>query len=110
MCFLLINHLIFNLLWKRDPFFLSGMLILTFLLSMNIHAQDPPKPVFITFTTLHRNFNTDSKDWKATEQEYFDKVTNKNDLIIGSEILTHYYIENSSEVVLVSVYKNLGGH
>ena len=90
---------------RKRLFFSLGMLILTFLLSMNIHAQDPPKPVFITMTTLHRNLNTDGKDWKATEQEYFDKVTSKNDLIIGSEILTHYYTENSSEVILVNVYK-----
>ena len=90
---------------RKRTFFSLGMIILTFLLSMDIHAQDPPKPVFITMTTLHRNFNTDGKDWKATEQEYFDKVTSKNDLIIGSEILTHYYTENSSEVILVNVYK-----
>ncbi|PVX46447.1 hypothetical protein C8C85_2306 [Flavobacterium sp. 103] len=90
---------------RKRSFFSLGMLILTFLLSMNIHAQDPPKPVFITMTTLHRNYDTDSKDWKATEQEYFDKVTSKNDLIIGSEILTHYYTENSSEIILVNVFK-----
>jgi hypothetical protein len=90
---------------RKRPFFSLGMVILTFLLSMNIHAQDPPKPVFITMTTQHRNLNTDGKDWKATEQEYFDKVTSKNDLIIGSEILTHYYTENSSEIILVSVFK-----
>lgn len=90
---------------RKRLFFSLGMLILTFLLSVNIHAQDPPKPVFITMTTLHRNLNTDGKDWKATEQEYFDKVTSKNDLIIGSEILTHYYTDNSSEVILVNVYK-----
>lgn len=90
---------------EKRLFFSLGMTILTFLLSMDSYAQDPPKPVFITMTTLHRNFNTDGKDWKATEQEYFDKVTSKNDLIIGSEILTHYYTENSSEVILVSVYK-----
>jgi hypothetical protein len=77
---------------------------------MNIHAQDPPKqdppkPVYITITTLHRDYNADSKDWKATEQEYFDKVINKNDLIIGYEILSHYYTENSSEVLLINVYK-----
>lgn len=90
---------------RKNAFFSLRMLILTFLFSMNIHAQDPPKPVFITFTTLHRNLNTDAKDWKATEQEYFDKVTSKNDLIIGSEILTHYYTENSSEVILVNVFK-----
>lgn len=91
---------------RKRSFFSLGMLILTFFLSMDIHAQDPPKPVFITMTTLHRNLNTDGKDWKATEQEYFDKVTSKNDLIIGSEILTHYYTANSSEVVLVNVFKN----
>jgi len=90
---------------RKRTIFSWGMAILTFLLCMDIHAQDPPKPVFITFTTLHRNFNTDSTNWKATEQEYFDKVTSKNDLIIASEILTHYYTENSSEVILVNVYK-----
>jgi hypothetical protein len=90
---------------RKRPFFSLGMLILTLLLSMNIHAQDPPKPVYITITTLHRNLNTDGKDWKATEQEYFDKVTSKNELIIGHEILTHYYTENNSEVLMVNVFK-----
>jgi hypothetical protein len=90
---------------KRRIFFSLGMTILTFLLCMDVHAQDPPKPVFITMTTLHRNYDTDSKDWKATEQEYFDKVTSKNDLIIGSEILTHYYTGNSTEVIMVNVYR-----
>ncbi|OOG65270.1 hypothetical protein B0E44_15605 [Flavobacterium sp. A45] len=90
---------------RKRPFFSLGMLILTFLLSMDIHAQDPPKPVFIIMTTLHRNLETDGKDWKATEQEYFDKVTSKNDLIIGFEILTHYYTANSTEIILVNVYK-----
>jgi hypothetical protein len=90
---------------KNRTIFSLALLILMFLLCMRILAQDPPKPVFITFTTLHRNFNTDSKDWKATEQEYFDKVTSKNDLIIGSEILSHYYTENSSDVILVNVYR-----
>ena len=90
---------------RNRDFFSLGMLILTFLLSINIYAQDPPKPVYITMTTLHRNYETDGKDWKATEQEYFDKVTSKNPLIIGFEILTHYYTENSSEIILVNVYK-----
>lgn len=92
---------------KSRIIFSSGLLILTFLFSVNIHAQAPApvEPVFITVTTLHRNLAADGKDWKATEQEYFDKITSKNPLIMGSEILTHYYTENSSEVLLVSVYK-----
>ncbi|AOW08257.1 hypothetical protein [Flavobacterium gilvum] len=56
-------------------------------------------------TTLHRNLDIDPKDWKATEQEYFDKITSKNDLVLGSEILTHYYTSNNTEVILVDVYK-----
>jgi hypothetical protein len=90
---------------KKDKFLVLGMLILTFLLSIDICAQEDSKPVFITVTTLHRNLDADSKDWKATEQEYFDKVTSKNDLIIGSQILNHYYTENNSEVLSVSVFK-----
>lgn len=89
---------------KKDNLVLR-LLILTFLFSIGMFAQEDQKPVFITVTTLHRNLDTDRKDWKQTEQEYFDKVTSKNDLIIGSEILNHYFTENSSEVLLVSVFK-----
>ena len=90
---------------KKKSNLVYGLLILTFLLSSISYAQEDPKPVFITVTTLHRNLDSDGKDWKKTEQEYFDKVTSKNDLIIGSEILTHYYTENSSEILHVSAYK-----
>lgn len=38
-----------------------------------MRAQEEVKPVFITVTTLHRNLDTDRKDWQKTEQEYFDK-------------------------------------
>lgn len=90
---------------KANKISLLGMLIFTFLLSVVVRAQEDPKPVFITITTMYRNLDADGKDWRKTEQEYFDKVVSKNDLIIGSEILTHYYTANSSEILLVSVYK-----
>jgi hypothetical protein len=69
------------------------------------NAQEKQKPVFITMTTMHRSMDAQAKDWKAAEQEYFDKVTSKNDLIIGSELMTHYYTDDNSEVILVNVYK-----
>lgn len=69
------------------------------------NAQEKEKPVFITMTTLHRSMDVKANDWKAAEQEYFDKVTSKNDLIIGSETLTHYYTNDNTEIILVSVYK-----
>ncbi|NDP26294.1 MAG: hypothetical protein GZ087_02540 [Flavobacterium sp.] len=86
-------------------FLVLGMLLFTFLLSLGVHAQEAPKPVYITVTTMHRNLDADRKDWQKTEQEFYDKVTSKNDLIIGSEILNHYFTANSSEVLLVSVFK-----
>lgn len=89
---------------KKSKNLVLGMLILTLLLSVKIHAQEVPKPVYVTVTTLHRNLDADRKDWLKTEQEYFDKVTSKNDLIIGSEVLNHYYTANSSEVLLVSAF------
>ncbi len=90
---------------KTNKISLLGMLIFTFLLSVAVRAQEDPKPVFITITTMYRNLDADRTDWRKTEQEYFDKVVSKNDLIIGCEILTHYYTANSSEVLMVSVYK-----
>lgn len=82
-----------------------GMFLFTFLLGVNVYAQEEFKPVFITVTTLHRNLENDGKDWRKTEQEYFDQVTSKNTLIMGSEIMTHYYTANSTEILYVSVYK-----
>jgi hypothetical protein len=93
---------------KTTKILVLGMAICTFLLSFVIQAQEAPKPVFITVTTMYSNPDSDGKDWEATEQEYFDKVTSKNDLILSSEILTHYYTENSSEVLFVSVFKTWG--
>lgn len=90
---------------KKSIFLSLGMLISTFLLGMNVRAQEDPKPVYITVTTMYRNLDADRTDWQKTEKEYYDKVTSKNDLIIGSEILTHYFTANSSEVLFVSVYK-----
>jgi hypothetical protein len=87
---------------------LLGLILWMTLACVIGHAQEKEekaKPVFITMTTLHRSMDVKAKDWKASEQEYFDKVTSKNDLIIGSEILTHYYTDDNTEIILVNVYK-----
>lgn len=90
---------------KTNKFLMLGMFLFTFLLNTGVRAQENPQPVYITVTTMHRNLDADRKDWRKTEQEYYDKVTSKNELIIGSEILNHYYTANSGEVLFVSVYK-----
>lgn len=91
---------------KTNKISMLGMLLFTFLLSGGVLAQEAPKPVYITVTTMHRNLDApDRKDWQKTEQEFYDKVTSKNDLIMGSEILNHYFTANNSEVLFVLVYK-----
>jgi hypothetical protein len=66
-----------------------------------------PAQFLITVTTLHRNM--EGKDltmdgWKALEKEYFDKVTMKNDLILGQEVLRHYFTADNTEILLVTMY------
>ena len=87
------------------------MLVFALFSNINSFAQEEEKefePVFLTFTTLHwtSDPDVDSSDWLETEQEYFDKVVMKNDLIIGSGMYFHYFSADNSEIVQVSVYKN----
>ncbi len=56
-------------------------------------------------TTLHGVENVDMNAWKRVEEEYFDKVTSKNDLIISQEVLINYFSPSLSDVKLITVYK-----
>lgn len=67
------------------------------------------KHYIITVTTLH--WNMDMKDfsmdaWKAGEKEYLDKVTKKNDLVVGQEVLLHYFTEDNTEILWVTMYES----
>lgn len=92
--------------------FLRGVLCLLFLAGLNGFAQDNAaesfEPVYLTITTAHWNPDptVEFTDWKKTEKEYFDKVTMKNDLILGSGYYTHFFTPDNSEIVIVNVYKN----
>lgn len=88
------------------------MMFMSLLFTESIIAQEEEKeefnPVYITVTTAHRSADPDIdfSDWKKVEQEYFDKVTMKNDMIIGSGVYFHYFTPDDSELKLVSVYKS----
>lgn len=88
------------------------MVFMSLLFTESIIAQEEEKeefkPVYITVTTAHRSLDPDIdfSDWKKVEQEYFDKVTLKNDMIIGSGVYFHYFTPDDSELKLVSVYKS----
>ncbi|MDX1545038.1 MAG: hypothetical protein R3214_13935 [Christiangramia sp.] len=89
--------------------------VLVFALCANVFSQESNqqqaqqfKPVYITMTMSHWSDDpdTDYSDWLATEKEYFDKVINKNDLIMDAGVYTHYFTPDNSEVVFVTVYEN----
>ena len=89
---------------------LMGALILLPMTFSKVQAQDDDRPGFVVFTRTHWNMTLpDSeesrKDWYDHEKEYLDKVTMKNDHVMGTSVLRHVYTEDNSEVILVSVYK-----
>ena len=71
-------------------------------------AQNDPQ--FLVVTRVHLNTKADFTvdQWKAHEKEYFEKVTQKNDLIVGANVLVHYYTNDNSEVLLTSTPIALG--
>jgi hypothetical protein len=85
--------------------FLGFFLIL---LGMGFSAKAQEKaPGFLTVTILHRNTsNPDLKkeDWLKLEKEYFDKVVMKNPYVKNHNILTHFFTEDNTEIVLVQLY------
>jgi hypothetical protein len=97
---------------KTNQKLLLGMLLFAFLLPMSAIAQETEseafKSVYLTVTKGHwsEDLNVDFSDWLKTEQEYFEKVTKKNDLIISSGFYTHYFTPDNSEILFVSVYES----
>jgi hypothetical protein len=64
---------------KKKNYLALVILILTLLLSNNIFAQETPKPLFMTVTTLHRNLDvdkldTDRKNWNKPNKSISIKL------------------------------------
>jgi len=80
----------------------------TIAFSQDDKAEDQQPPIVI-ITKAHANYDyTDGtmKDWFALEKEYFDKVTTKNEYLMGSSVMMHLFSEDASEVLLINVYKD----
>ena len=70
-------------------------------------AAAPTGPQFQVLTQVHFDTKADFtiEQWKAVEKEYFDKVTAKNDLIMTSNVLMHYFSTDNSEVWFSTTYR-----
>jgi len=87
---------------------LTTMLLL---FSNSVFSQDeaPKGPQYITVTTMHWNMDYEDfsmDEWKAVEKEYLDKVTMKNELVMGASFFLHLYTTDNTELVYVQSYAN----
>lgn len=93
-----------------NRFFTAILVLLLLFNTTTILAQDSEEkgPEYITVTTMYWNKNYDATpdEWKAQEKAYRDKVTKKNEHIMGSGYYTHLLTENSNEVIYVQSYPN----
>lgn len=93
-----------------NPFFTAIVMMLLLFSTTIISAQEDPQkgPEYITVTKSYWNSeNTSTMDeWRAIEKEYMEKVTKKNEYIMGSGYYTHLMTESSNEVIYVQSYPN----
>jgi hypothetical protein len=86
---------------------LMGIACFFLFFSIQLNAQDDYKPVVVLITTGHWNMDNEDgnpEEWLATEKEYHEKVTMKNEHIMSSTFLTHYFTDDNTEYQAVSVY------
>ncbi|MGH2664520.1 hypothetical protein [Flavobacterium sp.] len=85
------------------------VVLLFFLAQGNLLFAQEEKTHYLTVTTMHWNTEIENfslEDWKKMEKEYFDKVVMKNELILGSNVVSHYFTADNTEIVFVTLYEN----
>lgn len=67
------------------------------------NADEDNRPVFMTITTLQGADGFDFEEWLAIEEEYFEKVTSKIDLLTSHEVLMSYFAPQFGEIKVINV-------
>lgn len=83
--------------------------LITFLMLLSyspIFAQDQQQsPRYYEVTTMYFDMDSDTDaNWIEVEKEFMDKVTKKNEHIMGAGFYTHLYTNNSTEVKYVQAF------
>lgn len=84
--------------------------ILSCLLGIAVAAQTAaPAPYYLVVTTMHskskiKDFSMD--EWKKVEKEYYDKVVSKNEHMLASNVMTHYFTADNTEILFITLYKD----
>ena len=65
--------------------------------------------MIISVTRAHWNMEYEDfsmDEWKKVETEFHEKVVMKNEFIVHTDVLMHYYTPDMSEILFVQVYAN----
>jgi hypothetical protein len=89
-------------------FTLAAAVLLIF--STSVMAQEEPtRPGYVVVTKMYWNMdqeNFDMDTWKSVEKEYLEKVTKKNEYVMGSSFYLHQFTEDNTELMYVQTYKD----
>ncbi len=92
----------------KNLFFAALAFALLLFSTTTILAQEDAKsPQFITVTTNHWNMDKEDfkmSEWKAAEKEYLEKVTMKNEFIMGASKYLHNMTPDNTEFISVQTF------
>ena len=87
--------------------FFIVMAVMLLLCSTSTIAQEQTGPAYVTVTTMHWNMDKEDfkmDEWKAVEKEYLDKITMKNDNVMGANFFLHKMTPDNTELLYVQTY------
>ena len=87
---------------------LYGILLMLIIATVSLSAFAQDVPGYVVISKYHFDLSGDGTfaDWRKGEKEYYDKVTAKNEAIMGGVVLVHYYTPDNTEVLFINAYKN----
>jgi len=83
-------------------------IVIILISTFQLYAQDD-SPMVVTIARSHWNMdyeNFSMDEWKKLESEYHQKVIMKNEFIVGSVVLLHYYTPDNSEILFAQAHSS----
>lgn len=90
-----------------NQFFVAIILLLVFPFTILAQEEQQQNPEYVTMTTMHWNMEMKDfkkEDWIATEKEFLEKVTNKNEHILSAGFYLHNISADNSELIYVQSF------
>ncbi|XCF06880.1 hypothetical protein ABI125_03220 [Tamlana crocina] len=92
-----------------NPLFsaLAAVLLLFNFSIISAQEDAPKRPEYVAITTMHWNMdNEDFKmdEWRSVEKEYLEKVTKKNEFIMGASTYLHEFTPDNTELMYVQTF------